>query len=329
MDLKGKKVFITGAGGFIGSHLVEEVIKTGAMVTALIHYNSRNNFGNLELLKKNILKEVKVVSGDVCDPFFLLRATKEQDVIFHLAALIPIPYSYIAPQSFVQTNINGTLNILETVRINNISKVIITSTSETYGTAVYAPIDEKHPLQGQSPYSASKIGADKIAESYYLSFNLPVVIVRPFNTFGPRQSARAVIPSIISQSLSQPKIRVGSLSPVRDFTYVKDTVRGFIKAAESEKSVGELINLGTGVGATINEVKNKIENILGKKIEVEEDSARIRPGKSEVLKLICDNKKAKELLGWEPSYTLDEGLKEVVDFISKNLSLYKTEIYNV
>lgn len=329
MELKEKKIFITGAGGFIGSHLVEEAVKTGATVTALVHYNSKNNFGNLELLEKNVIKKVRVISGDICDPFFLLKVTKEQDLIFHLAALIPIPYSYVAPQSFVQTNINGTLNILEAVRINNISKVLITSTSETYGTAVYAPIDEEHPLQGQSPYSASKIGADKIAESYYLSFNLPIVTVRPFNTFGPRQSARAVIPSIISQALSQPKIKVGSLSPVRDFTYVKDTVHGFIKAAESEKSVGEVINLGTGIGVTIKEVKDRIENILNKKIEVEEDSARIRPEKSEVLKLICDNKKAKDLLGWEPSYTLDDGLRETIDFVSKNLNLYKTEIYNI
>lgn len=329
MNLRGKKVFVTGAGGFIGSHVVESLVGAGSTVTALVHYNSRNSFGNLEFLEESTLRQVTVVAGDICDPFFLLRATKGHDLVFHLAALIPIPYSYVAPQSFVETNVKGTLNVLEAARINSIAKVLVTSTSETYGTAKYVPIDEQHPLQGQSPYAASKIGADKMAESYYLSFGLPVVTVRPFNTFGPRQSARAVIPSLISQALSQRSIKVGSLLPMRDFTYVKDTVSGFMKAAECENSIGELINLGTGIGVAIYEIKNQIEKILGKTLEIEEETVRIRPEKSEVLKLICNNEKAKNMLGWQPRYSLNEGIREVVDFVSQHLSQYKTGIYNI
>lgn len=330
MKIKGKKVFITGAGGFIGSHVVEEAVKSGAKVTALIHYNSQNSFGNLELLDKKILAKIRIITGDITDPFFILRETQGFDFIFHLAALIPIPYSYVAPQTYVETNIKGTLNMLEATRINNLKKLLITSTSETYGTAQYAPIDEKHPLQGQSPYSASKIGADKLAESYFLSFNLPVSIVRPFNTFGPRQSARAVIPTIISQILSgKTTIKLGSLSPVRDFTFVKDTARAFVMSAESEKNIGEIVNFGTGKGVTIQEVKEMIEKIIGRKIAVECDKQRIRPEKSEVFKLICDNKKAKRITGWKPEYSLEEGIKETIDFIREHLDLYKPDIYNI
>lgn len=329
MELKGKKVFVTGAAGFIGSHLVETLVKEGAQVTALVHYNSRNSYQNLELTDPKILREIKIVFGDVTDLPFLLKETRVMDVVFHLAALIAIPYSYIAPQSYVATNIGGTLNILESGRTNSIKKIIVTSTSETYGTAKYVPIDESHPLQGQSPYSATKIAADKLAESYYLSFNLPVVTIRPFNTFGPRQSARAVIPSIITQSLVAEKIRLGSLEPVRDFTYVKDMARGFVMAAKTDKSVGEVINFGTGNGVSIREVKDIIAEMLGKKIDVTEDRQRVRPAGSEVLRLICDNKKAKELINWSPKYNLREGLKKTIDFISENLSLYKANIYNI
>lgn len=330
MKIKGKRVFITGAGGFIGSHLVEQAVAGGAKVTALVHYNSQNSYGNLELLDKKILNKIEIISGDVNDPFFILKKTRGFDFIFHLAALIPIPYSYAAPQSYIETNIKGTLNVLEATKINKVPKLMITSTSETYGTARYTPIDEKHPLQGQSPYSASKIGADKLAESFFLSFGLPVTVVRPFNTFGPRQSARAVIPTIISQILAGKKtIKLGSLSPVRDFTYVKDTARAFIKAAESEKNLGEAVNFGTGRGVTIGEVKETIENIIGKKVRVICDQQRVRPQKSEVLELICDNQKAQKITGWKPEYSLEEGLRETVDFIKENMHLYKPDIYNI
>lgn len=330
MKIKGKKVFITGAGGFIGSHVVEAAIEAGARVTALIHYNSQNSYDNLELLDRKIIKQIKIITGDITDPFFMLRETKGFDFIFHLAALIPIPYSYIAPQAYIRTNIEGTLNILEATRINKISKLLVTSTSETYGTAKYAPIDENHPLQGQSPYAASKIGADKLAESYFLSFNLPVTIIRPFNTFGPRQSARAVIPTIISQILSgKDAIKLGSLSPVRDFNFVKDIARAFIESAECEINLGEVVNFGTGIGVTIGNLSRMIEKMIGGKIKIICDKQRIRPEKSEVFKLICDNRKAKKIVGWKPKYSLEKGLKETIDFIDKHPNLYKPDVYNL
>jgi len=294
-----------------------------------VHYNSRNDFGNLELLDDETKEQIEIVSGDIRDPFFILRATKDIDAIFHLAALIPIPYSYVAPQSFFETNVQGTMNLLEAVRFNNIERIAVTSTSETYGTAQYTPIDEKHPSQGQSPYSASKIGADKLAESYYLSFDLPVVTVRPFNTFGPRQSARAVIPTIISQALVRDKIKLGSLTAVRDFTYVKDTAEAFVAAVSSDKSIGQVINFGTGVGTEISKVKEEVEKIMGKKIEVETDEQRIRPKKSEVWELICDSTKAKDLTGWQPVRSLNEGLAETVEFIANHPEIYKPDIYNI
>ncbi len=294
-----------------------------------MHYNSRNDFGNLELLDDETKEQIEIVSGDIRDPFFILRATKDIDAIFHLAALIPIPYSYVAPQSFFETNVQGTMNLLEAVRFNNIERIAVTSTSETYGTAQYTPIDEKHPSQGQSPYSASKIGADKLAESYYLSFDLPVVTVRPFNTFGPRQSARAVIPTIISQALVRDKIKLGSLTAVRDFTYVKDTAEAFVAAVSSDKSIGQVINFGTGVGTEISKVKEEVEKIMGKKIEVETDEQRIRPKKSEVWELICDSTKAKDLTGWQPVRSLNEGLAETVEFIANHPEIYKPDIYNI
>lgn len=333
MDLKefykGKKVFVTGAGGFIGSHVVEELVLNGADVTALVHYNASSYINNLRFVSKEILSKVDIKFGDVTDAFQMQTLTKNSDVILHLAALIGIPYSYSAPAAYVAANINGTLNLLEAARNNSISKIVVTSTSETYGTAIYTPIDEKHPMQGQSPYSATKIGADKIAESYFLSFNLPVCVFRPFNTFGPRQSMRAVIPTIITQALNSKEIKLGSLSPVRDMVFVKDTARGFLMAGMEEKSTGEVLSVGTGTGATVGEIADMILKILGSDKKIVEDSQRVRPEKSEVFKLICDNRKAKELLNWTPQYTLEEGLKETISFIQKNINSYEADKYTV
>jgi len=330
MTLKNKKVLVTGAGGFIGSHLVERLVDDGCKVRAMVHYNSGGRWGNLEMLTEEVKQKIEIFQGDVTDTYSVQKSVDGCDVVFHLAALIAIPYSYIAPQSYVATNVAGTLNVMEACRRFGVEKVIQTSTSETYGTAVYTPIDEKHPLQGQSPYSASKIGADKIAESYYCSYNLPVTTIRPFNTYGPRQSARAVIPTIISQVLSgKKKIKLGSLGPVRDFTYVKDTVDGFMKIAASKRSIGELINVGFGTGITIGELARTIIEIIGKEVEIISDDLRVRPENSEVMELICANDKARELVGWDSKYTLRDGLIETIMFIEKNLCLYKTEIYNI
>tara|TARA_B100000780_G_C21111735_1_gene449306 strand:+ start:77 stop:1066 length:990 start_codon:yes stop_codon:yes gene_type:complete len=329
MNLKNKNVFVSGAGGFIGSHLCSHLINAGANVTAMLHYNSRSDWSNLEYLDNEIKSSIKVVKGNIEDSSFLDTHTKGQDVIFHLAALIGIPYSYEAPLSYVKTNIEGTVNILESARKNNTELVINTSTSETYGSALYTPIDELHPLQGQSPYSASKISADKLAESYYNSFKLPVMTVRPFNTYGPRQSSRAVIPTIISQLLTQDKLTLGDLSPVRDFTYVDDTARGFICAAENHEHIGEVINLGYGKAATIGETAQIIMDIMNIKKEIISDNSRIRPKDSEVLHLISDNKKASDLLNWQPSTDLNSGLEKTIDFVSQNLHLFKTNSYNI
>ena len=330
MNIKSKNVVITGAGGFIGSHLTEELVRRGANVKAFVHYNSRNAWGLLELLEEDVLDEVEVVAGDITDPFFVKTATKDADIVFHLAALIGIPYSYIAPESYINVNIKGTLNVLQAGLDNEVEKIVHTSTSETYGTADYVPIDELHPLKGQSPYSASKIGADKMAESYYRSFDLPVTTIRPFNTFGPRQSARAIIPTIISQALTMDEVHVGSLSPVRDLTYVKDTVNGFIEIGISEKTIGEVINIGRGSGVTIGELLQKILRILGNEdMRVVEDADRVRPDKSEVMELICDNSKAKQLLGWSPHNTLDDGLAETIEWMRRYTNLYKADKYVV
>jgi NAD dependent epimerase/dehydratase len=324
-----KKILVTGASGFIGSHLTEELVRIGYSVRAMAHYNFQNNWGWLETLPHNIIKEIEVIPSDVCDPYAVSKAVQRVDIVFHLAALIGIPYSYVAPASYVATNVSGTLNVLQASIDHGISKVIHTSTSETYGTAQYIPIDEKHPLVAQSPYSATKIAADKLAESFYKSFNLPVAIIRPFNTFGPRQSARAVIPTIVSQALSGTgEVFLGSLSPVRDLTYVKDTVRGFIAVADSNKTVGQVVNIGCGEGVTVGELASIILHICESKAQIVTETERVRPEQSEVMELICDNCRAKDLLGWEPAYTLHQGLEETVEWIKKNLELYK-DIYNI
>ncbi|MEM3000943.1 MAG: GDP-mannose 4,6-dehydratase [Candidatus Nitrosocaldus sp.] len=329
MNLDKKRVLVTGAGGFIGSHLCEALLNEGADVTAMIRYTSRNEWGNLEFLSKNEKTEIKVVAGNIEDKDFVMRQVKGKDIIFHLAALIAIPYSYIAPLSYIRTNIEGSLNVFESARNAGVERIIHTSTSETYGTANYVPIDEKHPLQGQSPYSASKIGADKIAESYYLSFGVPIVTVRPFNTYGPRQSARAIIPNIITQALTLDRISLGSLEPIRDFTYVKDIVQGFISAAKYDNIIGEVINIGYGKGISIGELTKFILDLMGIEKPVVKDPQRIRPENSEVYKLICDNTKAKQLINWKCNYTLEAGLKETIKFVSDNIQIYKPYIYNI
>ena len=325
----GKKVLVTGAGGFIGSHLCEALLESQADVTAMIHYSSRSDWGNLEFLAPTLKNELRVVAGNIEDRDFVLRQVGGQQIILHLAALIAIPYSYLAPLSYVRTNVEGTLNVLEAARMSGVERVVHTSTSETYGTARYTPIDEAHPLQGQSPYSASKIGADKIAESYYLSFELPVTTLRPFNTYGPRQSARAVIPTIISQALSRDEIKLGALDPVRDLNYVKDTARAFMQAAESPSAVGQLINAGFGKGIRIGELAALILELMNCPKPIVQDDQRLRPTKSEVFTLICDNHKAQEIMNWQPSYSLQQGLRETIEFVTRHPEFYKPNRYTV
>ncbi len=325
-----KKVLVTGADGFIGSHLTEELLKSGYKVRALSYYNSFNYWGWLEEIKDN--DNLEIVTGDVRDPNLCRNITKDIDIVFHLAALIAIPYSYIAPDSYVDTNIKGTLNMLQAARDNNVKKFIHTSTSEVYGTAQYVPIDEKHPLQPQSPYSASKIGADSIALSFFNSFSFPVTIARPFNTYGPRQSARAVIPTIISQMANGKKqIKLGDTTPTRDFNFVKDTCQGFIKIAESENTIGEIINIGSNTEISIGDLFNLIKKIMNSDAEFITDKQRIRPENSEVYRLVCDNTKIKNLTGYEPKYSLEEGLMITCEWFTdkENLKKYKDNIYNV
>ena len=318
-----KKVLVTGAGGFIGSHLIERLIDLGAYAKSFVRYNSRNDWGLLEIIPSQKLDSLQIISGDLQDYDAVFSAVRDVDVIFHLGSLISIPYSYIRPRDTIENNILSTLNILTAARDSGVEKVVHTSSSEVYGTALYVPIDEKHPLQGQSPYSASKIGADKIAESFYCSFDLPVATIRPFNTYGPRQSARAIIPTIITQAIDQEKIKLGSLFPTRDYTFVKDTVNGFIRTAESKSSIGEVINIGSNFEISMGDLAQRISSLLNKDIKIVQDSSRVRPFKSEVKRLWCDNAKAKRLLGWEPQVSLDEGLKETIEWISENKKMIK------
>jgi len=324
-----KEVLVTGAGGFIGSHLVDDLLSRGANVTAFVHYNSRNHWGMLEGHYDEITPNLTVVAGDISDAIFVRKAVSEKSIVFHLAALIGIPYSYSAPESYVNTNVKGTLNVMQACLESGVDRVVHTSTSEVYGTAQYTPIDEKHPLQGQSPYSASKIGADKIAESFYYSFDLPVTIIRPFNTFGPRQSTRAVIPTIITQALTSNKIKLGSLIPVRDLTYVSDTVQGFIKMAESKKTTGKTINTGSGRGTTIGELAEIIIKFINPNVTIVCENVRVRPENSEVMQLLCDNRLAWELAGWQPKYTLEEGLTQTIEWMKIHISSYKPGFYTL
>ena len=329
MNWKNTTALVTGAGGFIGSHLVDALLESGADVTAFVHYNARNDWGMLEGRYTEKTPRLHVVAGDVADSLFVKNAVEGKDVVFHLAALIGIPYSYVAPESYVNTNIKGTLNVMQACLDAGVERVVHTSTSETYGTAQYTPIDEKHPLQGQSPYSASKIGADKIAESFFCSFNLPVTTIRPFNTYGPRQSARAVIPTIITQALAGKTVRLGSLTPVRDLTYVSDTARGFIRLAESKKAIGKTVNTGNGNGVTIGELADRIIRQVNPKAKIVTEKKRVRPKKSEVMKLVCDNRLARELAGWEPEVSLDEGIGMTVAWMKDHAGSYKTGMYTV
>ena len=328
MYWENKRVLVTGASGFIGSHVVERLVQLGAQVRAFVHYNSRNDWGLLELLQKETLEHIEIFPGDLTDAALVYKAVAGCQVVFHLGALIAIPYSYQAPQQFIDTNVKGTLNILQACLEEQIEKVIHTSTSETYGSALYTPIDEEHPLQAQSPYAASKIAADKLVESFYCSFELPVTTIRPFNTYGPYQSARAVIPTIISQALSDDIIKLGSLTPVRDLTFIEDTVSGFIRVAESGKSIGSVFNVGTGHGVTISELVTVILRIIGVDKHIVADSKRFRPVKSEVTVLVCNNTKAREILGWRPQYTLEQGLQYTIEYIRNNLYRYKPGIFN-
>jgi NAD dependent epimerase/dehydratase len=325
-----KRILVTGAGGFIGSHLAEALARTDAHVRALVHYNGRSDWAHLEKLPRELLSRVEVVSGDITDPFFVDSIVEGRDTVFHLAALIAIPYSYRAPERYVAVNIQGTLNVLEACRRRKVSRLVHTSTSEVYGTARTVPIDEEHPLQGQSPYSASKIGADQLAESFFRSFGLPVTIARPFNTYGPRQSARAVIPSILVQALSgRTELDLGDLRPVRDFNFVDDTVRGFLALARSPRTIGEVVNLGTGRGVSIAQVLKMASRVLGKDLRAREDSARLRPARSEVFRLIASNRKAKRLCGWKPAVSLEEGLQRTADYLRERLGEYKPGMYGV
>jgi len=332
MDLRNKKILVTGADGFIGSHLVEALLELGCDVRAFVFYNSFNSWGWLDTLSAEKLKTLDVFAGDIRDPNGVAQAMEGCEVVFHLAALIAIPFSYHSPDSYVDTNIKGTLNILQAGRNQGTEKVLITSTSEVYGTAEYTPIDEKHPYQGQSPYSATKIGADRLAESFFRSFETPVVIVRPFNTYGPRQSARAVIPTVITQLLSgQTEIKMGSLTPTRDFNYVKDTAQGFISLAESDESIGQEVNIAMGEEHSIGDVADTLIAKLNPEAVIVTDEQRLRPDTSEVFRLMGDNTKLTTLTSWQPSYNLLTGLQDTIEWfkLPDNLSRYKAWLYNL
>jgi NAD dependent epimerase/dehydratase len=324
-----KHVLVTGAGGFIGSHIVEKLAQSGAKVKAFVRYNSRGDPGLLSLLPAEILDRLDIIAGDLRDMPAVIDASRGVDTIIHLGALIAIPYSYKHPAEVVESNVLGTMNVLLAGRENRVMRIVHTSTSEVYGSAIRVPIDETHPLQGQSPYSASKIGADKLAESFFCAYDLPIVTIRPFNTYGPRQSARAVIPSIIIQAINQNKIHLGNLEAYRDFTYVSDTVDGFLKAALTPGIEGRTINLGVGSEVRIIELANEIFSILGKSVEIEVDSERLRPVKSEVTRLLSDNRLARELLGWAPQISLHEGLSRTIEWISGHTQYYHSTQYQI
>jgi dTDP-glucose 4,6-dehydratase len=324
---KNKPVLVTGAGGFIGSHLVERLHAEGARVRAFVRYNSRGDIGLLSHLPDEARKEIEIIGGDIRDSSAILKAAENVEVVFHLGALISIPYSYLHPREVAESNFIGTLNVLMACQQNKVARMIHTSTSEVYGTARYAPIDEAHPLQGQSPYSASKIGADKLAESFYCAYNLPVVTVRPFNTYGPRQSARAIIPTIITQVLGSNTLKLGNLESTRDFTYVDDTVDGFIKAAQTAGVEGQTFNLGTGTEIRVGELAEKIMQLAGRQVEIQVEALRMRPDKSEVMRLISDNSFARKALDWTPRVSLDVGLGRVIEWLRPRLDMYKVGKY--
>jgi dTDP-glucose 4,6-dehydratase len=325
-----KKILVTGADGFIGSHLTETLVREGYKVRAFAYYNSFNSWGWLDTLPKEILDEIEIFTGDIRDPNGVRESMRSVETVYHLAALIAIPFSYHSPDTYVDTNIKGTLNVLQAARDLETSRILVTSTSEVYGTAQYVPIDEKHPFQGQSPYSATKIGADRLAESFYRSFNMPISIVRPFNTYGPRQSARAVIPTIITQLLAGKKeIKLGAVTPTRDFNYVKDTVNGFIEIGKTPQTIGEEINIATQQEISIGELAEELIRQINPSARVVCDEERLRPEKSEVNRLLGSNDKIKQLTDWRPQYTLSQGIAETIKFFEENMSKYKTDIYNI
>ncbi len=332
MELKSKRCLVTGADGFIGSHLVEALLAQGAQVKAFVFYNSFNSWGWLDTFDPAVLRQIEVFPGDIRDPNGVMEAMQGCDLVFHLAALIAIPFSYHSPDSYVDTNVKGTLNVLQAARRLGVQKLVVTSTSEVYGTARYVPIDERHPFQGQSPYSATKIGADRLAESFSRSFGLPVVIFRPFNTYGPRQSARAVIPGIIVQLLAgRNRIRLGKLSPTRDLNYVQDTVAGFVEVMKSDQTAGQEINLASETEISIGDLAGKIIAQINPQAEIEQEEARLRPENSEVDRLLGSNQKLRSLTNWQPRYALNQGLEETIQWfrIPANLARYKADIYNL
>ncbi|MDD5687518.1 MAG: SDR family NAD(P)-dependent oxidoreductase [Elusimicrobia bacterium] len=329
MNWKKQKVVVTGASGFIGSHLTEYLVSLGAKVTVLLEYTPYNDLGSLKFLPRNILSKIEQVPGDIRDPEVIKKLLQKKDIVFHLAALIGIPYSFQNPREVVEVNTMGTLNILLAARDARIKKIVVTSTSEVYGTALYTPIDEKHPLQAQSPYSASKISADKIAESFYKTYNIPVAVIRPFNTYGPRQSDRAIIPTIIIQALKKDVVKIGSTTPRRDLNFVSDTVKGFIKIAESEKSTGQVINIGAGKDISIGELAQIILSIMNKNIKIISSDERKRPQKSEVMQLLCGNSKAEKLIGWKPEISLRNGLIKTIQWIKNHPECYDPDKYQI
>ncbi len=326
-SLKGKKVLVTGAAGFIGSHLTERLTLLGARTSAFVRYNSRNSWGFIDSFPDQVKREIEIISGDVRDTDAVRKSCKGKDLVFHLAALIGIPYSYVNPRDVVATNVGGTLNLLTAAAESEVGRIIVTSTSEIFGTAQYVPIDEKHPLQPQSPYAATKIAADKLAESFYATYRLPVVILRPFNTYGPRQSMRAVIPTIINQLLAGDEVKLGNLNPTRDLTFVEDTVEGFLLAASAPNIEGESINLGVGSEVSVGDLAKTISRLMGKEPNIRQEKTRQRSDPSEVQRLVSNNAKARSLLNWAPHVSLDEGLQKTIAWMATNLNMYKVDSY--